>query len=105
VYYAVKASTALLLTLDKRGASNIGRGESSFEVHCISNKIKHILGGISKPATLGKIERWFRNYDQEHAKFQLHRKFIEHHNYQRPHMSLNYKTPAEVYFTDVPNVL
>ncbi|MBS7622399.1 integrase core domain-containing protein, partial [Candidatus Bathyarchaeota archaeon] len=31
--------------------------------------------------------------------------FIEYYNYKRPHMSLNYKTPAEVYFNNVPNVL
>lgn len=80
-------------------------GESRFDIYCRNNRIKHILGGIGKPTTLGKIERWFRTYDQEHAKFNLHRKFIEYYNYERPHMSLNYKTPAEIYFTSVPNVL
>jgi transposase InsO family protein len=40
----------------------------------------------------------------EHTRFQLHKKFIEYYNYERPHMSLNYKTPAEVYF-NVPNVM
>ena len=84
---------------------SVRRGESNFDTYCIDNKIKHILGGIGKPTTLGKIERWFRTYDQEHAKFQLHRKFIEYYNYERPHMSLNYKTPAEAYFKDVQNVL
>jgi len=80
-------------------------GESSFTQFCSEYNITHILGGIGKPTTLGKIERWFRTYDQEHTKFQLHRKFIEYYNYERPHMSLKYKTPAEVYFNDVPNVL
>ena len=84
---------------------SVRKGESSFDTYCQTNRIKHILGGIGKPTTLGKIERWFRTYDQEHARFQLHRKFIQHYNYQRPHMSLNYKTPAEVYYGDVPNVL
>ena len=84
---------------------SVRRGESSFTQFCSGKGITHILGGIGKPTTLGKIERWFRTYDQEHAKFQLHRKFIEYYNYQRPHMSLNYNTPAEVYFRDVPNVL
>jgi hypothetical protein len=67
--------------------------------------IKHILGGIGKPTTQGKIERWFRTYDQEHSRFALHRKFIEYYNYERPHMALNYSTPAEVHFGDVPNAL
>jgi transposase InsO family protein len=51
-------------------------GESSFDAYCESSRIKHILGGIGKPTTLGKIERWFRTYDQEHARFPLHWKFI-----------------------------
>jgi transposase InsO family protein len=84
---------------------NVRKGESSFQAYCTNNGIKHILGGIGKPTTMGKIERWFRTYDLEHTRFQLHRKFIQYYNYQRPHMSLNYKTPAEVYFNNVPNVL
>jgi len=84
---------------------SVRRGESSFDMYCEARGIKHILGGIGKPTTLGKIERWFRTYDQEHARFQLHWKFIQYYNYERPHMALNYKTPAEAYFTNVPNVL
>lgn len=83
---------------------SVRKGESNFQTYCQQNKIKHILGGIGKPTTLGKIERWFRTYDLEHTRFQLHKKFIEYYNYERPHMSLNYKTPAEVYF-NVPNVM
>ena len=84
---------------------SVRHGESSFTQFCSERGITHTLGGIGKPTTLGKIERWFRTYDQEHTKFQLHWKFIEYYNYKRPHMSLNYNTPAEVYFRDVPNVL
>lgn len=84
---------------------SVRHGESSFSQFCGENSINHILGGIGKPTTLGKIERWFRIYDQEHARFPLHRKFIEYYNWKRPHMSLNYNTPAQVYFRDVPNVL
>ena len=58
-----------------------------------------------KPTTQGKIERWFRTYDKEHARFPLHRKFIEYYNYERPHMTLDYSTPAEVYFDNVPYVM
>jgi transposase InsO family protein len=84
---------------------SVRRGESSFEAFCQQKKIKHILGGIGKPTTLGKIERWFRTYDQEHARFRLHRKFIQYYNHERPHMALSYSTPAEVYYRDVPNVM
>jgi transposase InsO family protein len=84
---------------------SVRRGESSFDTYCQKQHIKHILGGIGKPTTQGKIERWFRTYDLEHARFQLHWKFVEYYNYERPHMALNYSTPAEVYFGDVPNVM
>jgi transposase InsO family protein len=84
---------------------SVRRGESSFDQYCRRLGIKHIMGGIGKPTTQGKIERWFRTYDLEHSRFDLHRKFVEYYNYERPHMSLNYKTPAEVYFGDVPNAM
>ena len=84
---------------------SVRRGESGFDTYCQQQRIKHILGGIGKPTTLGKIERWFRTYDLEHARFPLHRKFIQYYNYERPHMSLSYNTPAEVYFRDVQHLL
>jgi len=84
---------------------SVRRGESAFDRYCQQQGIKHILGGIGKPTTQGKIERWFRTYDLEHSRFSLHRKFIHYYNFERPHMSLNYKTPAEVYFGDVQDVL
>jgi transposase InsO family protein len=52
-----------------------------------------------------EIERWFRTYDLEHARFQFHWKFVEYYNYERPHMALDYSTPAEVYYRDVQDVL
>jgi len=94
-------------TLTDHGSQfwSVRKGESSFDQYCLQHGIKHILGGIGKPTTQGKIERWFRTYDLEHDRFPLHRKFIHYYNFERPHMSLNYKTPAEVYFGSVPNVL
>lgn len=84
---------------------SVRKGESAFDSYCAEQNIKHILGGIGKPTTQGKIERWFRTYDLEHSRFPLHRKFIQYYNWERPHMSLNYKTPAEVYFDNVPHVM
>lgn len=84
---------------------SVRRGESTFDTYCHEKGIKHILGGIGKPTTQGKIERWFRTYDQEHARFPLHWKFIQYYNYERPHMALDYSTPAEVYFDNVPYVM
>jgi len=84
---------------------SVRKGESSFTAYCQQQGIKHILGGIGKPTTLGKIERWFGTYDLEHARFPLHWKFVEYYNWERPHMALDYSTPAEVYFRDVRDVL
>ena len=84
---------------------SVRRGESMFDRYCEQHGIKHIMGGIGKPTTQGKIERWFRTYDLEHSRFSFHRKFVDYYNWERPHMSLNYKTPAEVYFEDVQDVL
>jgi putative transposase len=84
---------------------SVRKGESAFDSYCEQHGIEHILGGIGKPTTQGKIERWFRTYDLEHARFSLHRKFIDYYNWERPHMALNYSTPAQVYFGSVPHVL
>jgi len=84
---------------------SVRKGQSSFDRYCHEKRIKHILGGIGKPTTQGKIERWFRTYDLEHDRFDLHWKFIHYYNFERPHMSLNYKTPAEVYFGEVQDVM
>jgi putative transposase len=74
---------------------SVRRGASSFDTYCERNKIKHILGGIGKPTALGKIERWFRTYDQERARFPLHWKFTRYYNYERPNTALDHSTPAE----------
>jgi putative transposase len=84
---------------------SVRRGESNFDAYCQQQKISRILGGIDKPTTLGKIERWFRTYDLEHARFPLHWKFVKYYNYELTHTALDCSTPAEVHFRDVANVL
>jgi hypothetical protein len=59
----------------------------------------------SRKGSAARQDRENRTYGQEHARFQLYRKFIEYYNYERRHMVLNFKTSAEVYFKGVPNVL
>jgi len=61
--------------------------------------IKHCLARINRPQTNGKIERFFLTYKQEYmtGSFTSISDFIKHYNEQRPHMSLNYKTPHEVW--------
>jgi transposase-like protein len=61
--------------------------------------IKHIRTAIHSPTTSGKIERFFQTLDKE---FAFCNKDIElfrmRYNHFRPHISLDNKSPAEVYF-------
>jgi len=46
-------------------------------------------------------EVYLKSYDSvSHAREEL-AKFVEFYNYSRPHQSLKYKTPAEIYFANV----
>lgn len=61
--------------------------------------IKHYLARVNRPQTNGKVERFFLTYKTEYAtgSFNNLKDYITHYNEQRPHMSLNYKTPKEVW--------
>lgn len=57
--------------------------------------IKHYLARVNRPQTNGKAERFFLTYKTEYATgtFTSVNEFVKHYNEERPHMSLNYKTP------------
>ena len=61
--------------------------------------IKHYLARINRPQTNGKVERFFLTYKTEYTTgtFKNINEYIKHYNEARPHMSLNYKTPQEVW--------
>jgi len=61
--------------------------------------IKHCLARINRPQTNGKVERFFRTYKEEFAtgSFPSLKDFMRHYNEDRPHMSLLYKTPKQVW--------
>lgn len=61
--------------------------------------IKHCLARINRPQTNGKVERFFRTYKEEFAtgSFPSLTDFMRHYNENRPHMSLLYKTPKQVW--------
>jgi putative transposase len=61
--------------------------------------IKHWLARINRPQTNGKVERFFLTYKTEFATgcFTNINDFIKHYNEARPHMSLSYKTPKQVW--------
>lgn len=61
--------------------------------------IKHYLARVNRPQTNGKAERFFLTYKTEFGKgsFTDIKEFVQHYNEKRLHMSLNYRTPKEVW--------
>jgi putative transposase len=61
--------------------------------------IRHCLARVNRPQTNGKVERFFMTYKEEFITetFSSLNDFIKHYNETRPHMSLHYKTPKEVW--------
>jgi len=73
--------------------ANTGDGVSSFDLWLDEKRIKHILAGVRKPTTIGKVERWHRTMKDElisrvkdlkefKAKLQ---DFVKYYNFKRPH--------------------
>lgn len=90
-------------TLSDRGTQyypNLGE-TSRFLEHMHSRNVKHIYASIKKPTTCGKLERWWRTHNDERWEFSSLRTFVNHYNQKRPHMSLNYLTPYEVWKRDL----
>lgn len=61
--------------------------------------IKHYVARVGRPQTNGKVERFFLSYKTEFitGSFKCIGDYIKHYNEARPHMSLNYKTPKEIW--------
>ena len=78
---------------------NADQNNSEFRKHLNLLGIKHYLARVNRPQTNGKAERFFRTYKEEFTTgtFANLREFISHYNEKRLHMSLNYKTPKEVW--------
>lgn len=75
--------------------SNDGPGR--FTNFCTQHGIEHILGSTGKPTTQGKIERFWQTLELYYPRFNSIDRFREYYNH-KPHRSLNYKTPEQVYF-------
>lgn len=76
-------------------------GTSTFDVRLGELGIKHILAAVGKPTTTGKIERWFGTYDREAWRFETLDDFLFYYNQVRPHQSLDYEKPMEVFLADL----
>ena len=90
-------------TLSDRGAQFYAMrgGTSRFMEHLQSRGVDHIYASIKKPTTCGKLERFWGTHNTERWNFSSLEKFINHCNFKRPHMSLDYLTPYEVFIRDM----
>jgi len=61
--------------------------------------IKHYVARVNRPQTNGKVERFFLSYKTEYTTgtFSNIADYIKHYNEARLHMSLNYKTPIQIW--------
>ncbi len=71
---------------------------SKFDRWCRKNKIIHIRTRVKRPQTNGKVERLFQTIADElsYCNKDLEN-FRYRYNHFRPHESLNWQTPAEVF--------
>lgn len=78
------------------------RGErSSFTEYLRNLGVNHIFASVKKPTTCGKLERFWLTHNTERWNFSSLQKFVRFYNFDRPHMSLNYQTPYEVFTRDL----
>lgn len=90
-------------TLSDRGTQfypNLGE-TCRFLEHMKSKGVDHIFASIKKPTTCGKLERFWGTHNTERWNFPSLKKFLNYYNHERPHMSLDYLTPYEVYIRDM----
>ncbi len=82
-------------TPDIKGRLNLGEFQQKLKLL----GIKHYIARVNRPQTNGKIERFFLSYKIEFAtgSFTSLKDYIKHYNKERPHMSLGYRTPVEVW--------
>jgi putative transposase len=78
---------------------NAKQEQTQFRIIFDALGIKHYLARVNRPQTNGKVERFFLSYKTEFATgtFKNITEYIQHYNEKRPHMSLSYKTPQEVW--------
>jgi len=78
---------------------NADQTNTQFRIELNALGIKHYLARVNRPQTNGKIERFFLSYKTEYATG-THKDisdYIRYYNEERPHMSLGYKTPKQVW--------
>ena len=84
---------------DNGSAYGLKSKHSKFDRKLRKRGIEHIRGAVHSPTTTGKVERLFQTFKQEFIFCNNDPElFRMRYNHFRPHMSLNGKTPDEIYF-------
>lgn len=85
---------------------SVSSGECRFDHWCEEKGIEHIMGGIRKPTTTGKVERWHGSIRREadlpkeasvDEYLGVMSEYSMFYNYSRPHYAIGLMTPAEAY--------
>jgi putative transposase len=77
------------------------RGESLYVKALRDRGVNHIAASVRKPTTCGKLERFWLTHNTERYRFNSLQNFISYYNFKRHHMSLDYRTPYEVFCKDL----
>jgi putative transposase len=81
-------------------------GDSRFDEFCAEMGIKHYMGGICRPTTQGKVERWHGSIRREtgidsiddiEEKRSILYDYIDFYNRIRPHYGVGLRTPDAVF--------
>ena len=83
---------------DNGSAYGLKSKHSKFDRWCNRRGIQHIRSAVHSPTTCGKVERLFQTIKKELPFCKNIKEFRMRYNHFRRHKSLDYKTPAEVYF-------
>lgn len=91
------------------------RGKSAFTRELEKRGIRQVVAAPRRPQTLGKIERFWGTLWRECLEAALFLDmgkatkriglFIDHYNFQRPHLGLQGLVPADRFFGAAPDVL
>lgn len=115
--YITEATTETSLRLFEKGVKKFGlprevlsdrgtqyyspKGERCYyREYLESLGVKVIYASVKKPTTCGKLERFWKTHNLERWNYSSLKKFIEFYNYKRPHMSLGWKPPYEIWKKD-----
>ena len=88
-----------------------GKGSSKLDGYCKEAGIDHIMGRVRHPQTQGKIERFHSSAINEMSFFgrtgtleelrDTMARYVEWYNTERPHQSLGYRCPMDVFLADM----